>query len=189
MGVSMPENEPLDEFVCAVYELAAVDGAAGWLQALGDRDSPEDATQRWEAVVAAAEAHIIAGARYEVVAACAAAVVGTADGMWRRHVDQVRARLAISHGGDEVTDEAAVHVARAASDIDAAKLQITTAASQRITGTWPYTQAVARARGAVDRLLSGTRHALDASDPVTDAWRDVHTGCRLAAVLILDQAR
>lgn len=176
----MPDPDgSLDEFVCAVYELAMADGARGWLAALG-RPDPADGA-RWADVVAAAESHLVAGARHELVAACAAAVVGTADGVWRKHVDQVRARLAISHGGDEVTHEAAVHVARAASDIDAARLQITTAVAQRSESTWPYAQAVARARGAVDRLLSSSRHALDASDPVTGAWRDVHAGCRLVA--------
>jgi 3-hydroxy-9,10-secoandrosta-1,3,5(10)-triene-9,17-dione monooxygenase len=116
-------------------------------------------------------------------AGAAAAVVGSADGVWRTHVDQVRARLDISYGGDEVTDEAAAEVARAASDIDAAKLQITGALDQ--PAAWAFAQSVARARSAADRLLASSRHALDASDPVTNRWRDVHSGCRLA-VRILD---
>jgi hypothetical protein len=56
------------------------------------------------------------------------------------------------------------------------------------TATWAFAQSVARARGAADRLLASGRHALDASDPVTDLWRDVHAGCRLA-VGILDGFR
>ncbi len=114
-------------------------------------------------------------------------MVGSADGVWRKHVDQVRARLDVSYGGDEVTDEAAAEVARAASDIDAAKLQLTGALDPAApeTATWAFAQAVARARGAADRLLASSRHALDASDPVSDLWRDVHAGCRLA-VRILD---
>ncbi len=121
-------------------------------------------------------------------AGAAAAVVGSADGVWRKHVDQVRARLDFSYGGDEVTDEAAAEVARAASDIDAAKLQITGSVDPATTpeiATWAFAQSVARARGAADRLLASSRHALDASDPVTNLWRDVHAGCRLA-VRILD---
>jgi len=114
-------------------------------------------------------------------AGAAAAVVGSADGVWRIHVDQVRARLDISYGGDEVTDEAAAEVARAASDIDAAKLQITGSLDPATgTPTWAFAQSVARARDAADRLLASSRHALDASDPVTNRWRDVHAGCRLA---------
>ncbi|HEX7826214.1 MAG TPA: hypothetical protein VF477_15020, partial [Mycobacterium sp.] len=117
-------------------------------------------------------------------AGATAAVVGTADGAWRTHVAQVRARLDFSYGGDEVTDEAAAEVARAASDIDAAKLQISLDAAT----AWGFTQSVARARGAADRLLASGRHALDASDPVTNRWRDVHAGCKLAN-RILDELR
>jgi 3-hydroxy-9,10-secoandrosta-1,3,5(10)-triene-9,17-dione monooxygenase len=121
-------------------------------------------------------------------AGAAAAVVGSADGLWRKHVDQLRARLDFSYGGDEVTDEAAAEVARAASDIDAAKLQVTgsldRATNALETAPWAYAQSVARARGAADRLLASSRHALDASDPVTNRWRDVHTGCRLAVRII-----
>lgn len=119
-----------------------------------------------------------------VVAAAAAAsvVVGSALGGWHRHVDQVRARLAISYGGDEITDEAAAQIARTASDLDASRLQIATAGFAG--GTAPYAQAIARARSAADRLMASSRHALDASDPVTAAWRDVHAGCRLAAAVM-----
>ena len=112
-----------------------------------------------------------------------AAVVGTADGVWREHVDQVRERLATSHGGSEVTDEAAAQLARAASDIDAAKLQAATVLERRdglAAATWAYRQAVERACGAADLILGSSRHALDASSPVSRMWRDVHAGCRLA---------
>ena len=81
-------------------------------------------------------------------------------------------------------DDAAVAEARAASDIDASKHQIAgaldPATATLATAKWAFTQSVARARGAADRLLASSRHALDASDPVTDLWRDVHAGCRLA---------
>ncbi|MGU3502404.1 hypothetical protein [Mycobacterium sp. C31M] len=116
-----------------------------------------------------------------MAAVSSSAVVGTALGGWRRHVDQVRARLAISYGGDEITDEAAAQIARTASDLDAARLQIATSG---LADAAPYAQAITRARRAMDRLLASSRHALDASDPVTAAWRDVHAGCRLAAALV-----
>lgn len=102
----------------------------------------------------------------------------------------MRARLDISYGGDEVTDDAAAAEARAASDIDASKHQIAgardPATATLATAKWAFPQSVARARGAADRLLASSRHALDASDPVTDLWRDVHAGCRVA-VRIIDE--
>jgi 3-hydroxy-9,10-secoandrosta-1,3,5(10)-triene-9,17-dione monooxygenase len=115
-----------------------------------------------------------------------AAVVGSADGVWRKHVDQVRERLATSSGGDDVSDAAAAQVAWAASDIDAARVQVTSPleADDLAAAIWVHRQAVARARDAADRLLANSRHALDASDPVTLTWRDVHAGCRLAAQLV-----
>jgi 3-hydroxy-9,10-secoandrosta-1,3,5(10)-triene-9,17-dione monooxygenase len=33
-------------------------------------------------------------------------------------------------------------------------------------------------------LLASSRHALDASDPVTNRWRDVYAGYRLAVRII-----
>lgn len=122
-------------------------------------------------------------------AGAAAAVVGSTDGVWRKHVEQVRARLATSYGGDEVTDEASAQVAWAASDIDAARLQITTAlrgADDPQSVRWACRQAVTRARDAADRLLGSSRHALNASDPVTRLWQDVHAGCRLTGRLFDD---
>jgi 3-hydroxy-9,10-secoandrosta-1,3,5(10)-triene-9,17-dione monooxygenase len=116
-------------------------------------------------------------------ALAAAAVVGSADGMWCQHVDQVRTRLATSYGGEEVTAEAAAQVARAASDVDAARLQVTASLGMRddaAAAGWAHRQAVARALGAADRLLASSRHALDASDPATRMWKDVYAGSRLA---------
>ncbi len=129
-----------------------------------------------------------------VGAAAAAAVVGSADGVWRSHVDQVRERLAVSYGSEEVTDQASstTQVARTASDIDAAKLQIAASIQRSDTGdvdvraaAWAHRQAIVRARDATDHLLaSNHRHALDASDPVTRLWQDVHAGCRLTIRLL-----
>ena len=136
------------------------------------------------------DAHHIFGSGHSAriaAAAAAAAVVGSADGVWRRHVEQVRARLATSYGGDEITDKASAQVAWAASDIDAARLQLITSlqtTDDSASVVWACQQAVARAKGAADRLLGNSRHALDASDPVTRLWRDVHAGCRLAVPLL-----
>ncbi|OBG23370.1 hypothetical protein A5765_01175 [Mycolicibacterium celeriflavum] len=133
------------------------------------------------------ETHVFIADSASVIAeaGAAAAVVGSADGAWRQHVEQVRARLSTSHGGDEVSDASCAQVAWAASDIDAAKLQIT--ASLQLSDTAArrraHQQAVARARGAADRVLASSRHALDAADPVTRLWRDVQAGGRLAVRL------
>lgn len=125
------------------------------------------------------------------MAGAAAAVTGSADGVWRHHVEQMRARLATSYSGDELANAAPAQVARAASDIDATKLQIAAAlhrSDAEATETWAYEQAVARARAAADRLLGHSRHALDLTDPVTRQWRDVHAGCRLAATVFNEAA-
>lgn len=125
------------------------------------------------------------------MAGAAAAVTGSADGVWRHHVDQMRARLATSYSGDELANAAPAQVARAASDIDAAKLQITGAlrrSDATATETRVFQQAVARARAAADLLLGNSRHALDLTDPATRRWRDVHAGCRLAATLFNEAA-
>jgi 3-hydroxy-9,10-secoandrosta-1,3,5(10)-triene-9,17-dione monooxygenase len=129
------------------------------------------------------------GAALVAGAGAAAAVVGSADGVWRSHVAQVRERLTASYGTEEVTDRmsSTAQVARAASDIDAAKLQIA-ASIQRDdlrAAVWAHRQAAVRARDAADQLLgSSRRHALDASDPMTRLWRDVHAGTRLALRLL-----
>lgn len=120
------------------------------------------------------------------LAGSAAAVTGSADGVWRHHVEQMRARLATSYSADELANAAPAQVGRAASDIDATKLQITEALRRPDTearGSWEYDQAVARARSAADRLLGNSRHALDLNDAATRLWRDVHAGCRLAATV------
>ncbi|WP_454789736.1 hypothetical protein [Mycolicibacterium lutetiense] len=117
-------------------------------------------------------------------AAQAAAVVGAASGVWQAHVGQVRRRLATSYGSEDTTEltSSAVLVAKAESDIDAARLQLVTALSADAPGAaTALRQAVTRARNAADQLLSsGNRHALDATDPVARLWLDVLAGYRLA---------
>ncbi|WP_029111042.1 hypothetical protein [Mycobacterium sp. URHD0025] len=122
---------------------------------------------------------------YRVLAGAgqAAAVVGAAAGVWRAHVGQVRQRLATSYGSEDTTEltSSAVLVAKAESDIDAARLQLVTSLSADTpAATTALCQAVTRARNAADQLLSsGSRHALDATDPVARLWFDVLAGYRL----------
>ena len=127
--------------------------------------------------------HVIGGSMTVSRAATAAAVVGSAERMWRSHVERTRARMSGAQVSDELPEAVARHVARASSDIDAAKLQVLSSVDPRCDGThavFAQTQAAARARDAADRLLGSGRHALQAADPVTRHWRDVHEGYRLA---------
>lgn len=122
---------------------------------------------------------------YRVLAGAgqAAAVVGAASGVWQAHVDQVRRRLSTSYGSEDTTEltASAVLVAAAESDIDAARLQLDSALTADADGAaTALRQAVTRARNAADQLLSsGSRHALDATDPVARRWLDVLAGYRL----------
>lgn len=125
------------------------------------------------------------GPGYEVLAGAgqAAAVVGAAAGVWLAHVGQVRQRLATSYGSEDTTEltSSAVLVARAESDIDAARLQLVRSVDvDTPAAAAAQCQAVTRARNAADQLLSsGNRHALDAADPVARQWFDVLAGYRL----------
>lgn len=127
-------------------------------------------------------------------AGAAATVIGAADGVWHRHVREIRQRLSASYGSEEVMDRpsSTAHVGRAACDIDAARLQLSAtliagaadteamrpAASEQL-------QAAARARDAADDLLaSSRRHALASSDPVTRLWQGTHACFGLTARLL-----
>lgn len=125
------------------------------------------------------------------LAGAAAAVTGAAEGVWRRHVEQMRTRLATSYSGDELANSAPAQVGRTASDIDAARLQIAEALRRPATEaseSGVYEQAVARACASADRLLANSRHALERDDPATRLWRDVHAGRRLAAWVFIAAA-
>jgi 3-hydroxy-9,10-secoandrosta-1,3,5(10)-triene-9,17-dione monooxygenase len=124
-------------------------------------------------------------------AAVAAAVIGAAAGTWQAHVGQVRQRLATSYGSEDTAERttSAVVVAETASAIAAARLQLDESLrAGAVPAARAQLQAVARARTAADQLLSsGSRHALDAADPVTRLWLDVSAGYRLV-VRLLDEA-
>lgn len=122
-------------------------------------------------------------------AGAAAAVAGAADGVWRLHVQEVRQRLSASYGGEDVMDRpsSTVAVGRAASDIDAAKIQVAASMASDTDAGWAQLQAAGRARDAADDLLaSSRRHALVASAPVTRRWQGTHACFRLATWLLDD---
>ncbi|WKG05903.1 hypothetical protein [Mycolicibacterium sp. HK-90] len=153
-----------------------------------------------ESAVFRREADIVSGteqfddpdARIVTGAGQAAAVIGAASGVWRAHVGQVRRRLATSYGSEDAAEltSSAVLVARAASDIDAARLQLTgSLGATAPDAATAQRQAVARARNAADQLLgSGSRHALDTTDPVARLWLDVLAGYRLTIRGIADDS-
>lgn len=107
--------------------------------------------------------------------------------MLQQHIRQLRTQLAVSSSAAAVTETDAAHIARAASDIDAARLQITGIPDSRGNvgvAVGASRQAVARARAAADHLLEHSRHALDAANPATRRWRDVDAGSRLAVRML-----
>jgi 3-hydroxy-9,10-secoandrosta-1,3,5(10)-triene-9,17-dione monooxygenase len=98
-----------------------------------------------------------------------APIIGMAQGAYDAHVETMRERVRVSYGGQKVAQDpfAHVRVARAASDIDAAWLQL-------IGNT--------REVDAVDLLFknSGGR-SLKSGNPIERAWRDAHAGSVHAA--------
>lgn len=164
-------------------EDAGVDGATGESAAGAIDVTISDLSVEHACVFAAEEnTGIVRG-----VAGVAAVVVGTAEGMLQQHIRQLRTQLAVSSSAAAVTETDAAHIARAASDIDAARLQITGIPDSRGNvgvAVGASRQAVARARAAADRLLEHSRHALDAANPATRRWRDVDAGSRLAVRML-----
>lgn len=164
-------------------EDAGVDSVTGEIAAGAVDVTISDLSVEHGRVFAAEEnTHIVRGA-----VGPAAVVVGSADGMLQQHIRQLRTHLAVSSSAAAVTETDAAHIARAASDIDAAKLQITEISDGRGdvgVAVGASRQAVARARAAADHLLEHSRHALDATNPATRRWRDVDAGSRLAVRML-----
>lgn len=124
----------------------------------------------------------------------AMALVGSAAGALVTHLDQSRQRLALSHGGEDVTalDLSPARIARAASLVDGAALVLR---EQAIGHHDPDDQprdpfedqlyAVDRAVEATGLVFASLRaHALDNDDPVARLWRDVRVGGYHARALI-----
>lgn len=124
----------------------------------------------------------------------AMALVGSAAGALVTHLDQSRRRLALSHGGEDVTalDLSPARIARAASLVDGAALVL----REQATGHHdpddqprdPFEDqlyAVDRAVEATALVFASLRaHALDNGDPVARLWRDVRVGGYHARALI-----
>ncbi|GLY71303.1 3-hydroxy-9,10-secoandrosta-1,3,5(10)-triene-9,17-dione monooxygenase oxygenase subunit [Amycolatopsis taiwanensis] len=123
-----------------------------------------------------------------------APIVGMAAGCYRNYVEQMRDRVRLSYGGRPFAEDQFAHVAvaRAASEIDAAVLQL----DRNITELYEYAAAnepipiELRLRTRRDQVR-GTERALEAIDllfktaggnslkrgnAVERAWRDAHAG-------------
>jgi len=129
-----------------------------------------------------------------VGAAAAMALVGAARGALDVHLEQVRHRVALSHGGEDVSnrDLSPAKVGRAASQLDAATLllreQAGVEADPDAVPRDPFDDqlyAVDRAVEAVGLVFGSVRgHALANDDPVARLWRDVRVGAHHARLLI-----
>ncbi len=126
-------------------------------------------------------------------------IIGMAQGAYDAHVETMRERVRISYGGQKVAQDpfAHVRVARAASDIDAAWLQLArnldeemryAAAGEdlpmelRLRARRDQVRGTERAIESIDLLFknSGGR-SLKSGNPIERAWRDAHAGSVHAA--------
>ena len=123
-----------------------------------------------------------------------APIIGMAQGAYEAHVAMMSERVRISYGGQRVVDDgfAQVRVAGAASEIDAAWLQLERNISEltrfarddakipmelRARTRRDQVRGTERAIDAIDTLFENSGgHALRRSTPVERAWRDAHSG-------------
>lgn len=123
-----------------------------------------------------------------------APIIGMAQGAYDAHVEHQRTRVRAAYAGEQSKEDpfAMVRIAEAASEIDAAWLQLTTNISElydhaakgekipfakRLRVRRDQVRGTERAIFAVDRMFenSGGR-ALKAGTPIQRFWRDAHAG-------------
>ncbi|MBA0127009.1 flavin-dependent monooxygenase [Haloechinothrix sp. YIM 98757] len=123
-----------------------------------------------------------------------APIIGMAQGAYDAHVEHQRSRVRAAYAGEESKDDpfAKVRIAEAASEIDAAWLQLThnidelyqhacagekIPFSSRVRVRRDQVRGTERAIAAIDRLFenSGGR-ALKSGTPIQRFWRDAHAG-------------
>ena len=128
-----------------------------------------------------------------------APIIGMAQGAYDAHVETMRERVRVSYGGQKVAQDpfAHVRVARAASDIDAAWLQLVQNTREelkfveageeipmelRLRARSDQVRGTERAIEAIDLLFknSGGR-SLKTGNPIERNWRDAHAGSVHAA--------
>lgn len=126
-----------------------------------------------------------------VGALAAMALVGAAQGALEQHVQQVRRRVELSHGGEDVTAAglSPARIGRAASQVDAAAQLLAGPADD--PDALPQ-EPLEQLRFAIDRAVEGAElvfgsvrgHALDNGDPVARLWRDVQVGAHHTRALV-----
>src|SRR5690606_36358518 len=126
--------------------------------------------------------------------AVASPIVGIVTGCYESYLDVMRERVRLSLGGGRFAEDpfAQVAVARAASEIDAATLQL----ERNLADLWNLTKAgeeppmwmrlrarrdqvraTERSLQAIDLLFkTAGGNSLDRTNPVARAWRDAHAG-------------
>lgn len=121
----------------------------------------------------------------------ASALVGTAQGALDEHVEQVRRRVALSHGGEDVAPAGSspARIGRAASQIDAAVHALQPEVvdpdglpQEPLERQWFATERAVEGAELVFGSVRG--HALDNGDPVARLWRDVQVGAQHMRALI-----
>ena len=128
-----------------------------------------------------------------------APIIGIAEGAYKAHIDRMQERVRISYGGQKVSGDGFAHVrvARAASEIDAAWLQL----ERNIREEYRYADAgeeiprELRLRARRDQVRGTERaieaiallfknsggHSLKNGNPIERAWRDANAGSVHAA--------
>ncbi|MFB9728854.1 3-hydroxy-9,10-secoandrosta-1,3,5(10)-triene-9,17-dione monooxygenase oxygenase subunit [Haloechinothrix salitolerans] len=123
-----------------------------------------------------------------------APIIGMAQGAYEAHVEHQRSRVRAAYAGEKANEDpfAKVRIAEAASEIDAAWLQLTSNIAEeyrhacagekipfslRVKVRRDQVRGTERAIAAVDRLFenSGGR-ALQSGTPIQRFWRDAHAG-------------
>ncbi|MFE7741358.1 3-hydroxy-9,10-secoandrosta-1,3,5(10)-triene-9,17-dione monooxygenase oxygenase subunit [Nocardia sp. NPDC057455] len=123
-----------------------------------------------------------------------APIIGAAQGAYEAHLERMRERVRISYGGQKAAEDpfAHVRVARAASEIDAAVLQMERNISEqlryaeageaipfelRVRSRRDQVRGTERAIEAIDLLFDNSGgHAIRKPDPIERHWRDAHAG-------------
>lgn len=123
-----------------------------------------------------------------------APIIGAAQGAYEAHIERMRERVRISYGGQKAAEDpfAHVRVARAASEIDAAILQMERNIGEqlryaeageeiplelRVRSRRDQVRGTERAIEAIDLLFDNSGgHAIRTPNPIERHWRDAHAG-------------
>ncbi|MPY79418.1 MAG: flavin-dependent monooxygenase [Actinophytocola sp.] len=121
-------------------------------------------------------------------------IIGAAQGAYDAHITRMRERVRLSYGGQKVAEDpfAHVRVARAASEIDAAILQLEHNISEqlrfadageeipyelRLRARRDQVRGTERAIEAIELLFANSGgHSLKSGNPIERHWRDAHAG-------------